>query len=46
MLLEQVLASVYFYNQVVTVNIKINDVVSDILLAIYIDGKTFQKKMP
>ena len=46
MLLEQVLAPVYFYNQAVAVNIEIDNVVSDVLLAIYINGKTLQKKMP
>ena len=40
------LPSVDFYSQTVAVNIKINDVVSNVLLTVYGEGQALQEKIP
>lgn len=40
------LPAVDFYSKIVTVNIKINDVVPDVLLPVYGEWQTFQEKVP
>ena len=40
------LPAVDFYSKIVTVNIKINDVVPDVLLPVHGEWQTFQEKVP